>query len=134
MALINGRVIFSPAGVIYSADQNTNDGTIIRWGTMSKPAVGGITFYIVFLLAVASYSIFFSPSQVFYNTKFVGLLLSMALGFIIGLADDAYDTKPFLKFFIQISCGAIMYTSGIKINLFPYEMLNFIFNINLIDS
>ncbi|MFN5323522.1 MAG: MraY family glycosyltransferase [Bacteroidota bacterium] len=91
---------------------------------MSKPAVGGITFYITFLLAVACYSIFFSPSQVFYNTKFVGLLLSMALGFIIGLADDAYDTKPFLKFFIQFACGTIMYTSGIRIEIFDFWFLN----------
>jgi UDP-GlcNAc:undecaprenyl-phosphate GlcNAc-1-phosphate transferase len=104
--------------------RNTNDGTVIRWGAMSKPSVGGITFYIIFLLAVACYSIFFSPSQVFYNTKFVGLLLSMALGFIIGLADDAYDTKPFLKFFIQIACGAIMFTSGLRIELFDSWILN----------
>jgi UDP-GlcNAc:undecaprenyl-phosphate/decaprenyl-phosphate GlcNAc-1-phosphate transferase len=104
--------------------RNNQDGTIIRWGALSKPAVGGISFYILFLLSVASYSIFFSPSQVFYNTKFIGLLLSMALGFIVGLADDAYDTKPFLKFFIQLSCGAIMYASGIQITLFNSDMLN----------
>ena len=91
---------------------------------MSKPAVGGITFYIIFLLAVACYSVFFSPSQVFYNAKFVGLLLSMALGFIIGLADDAYDTKPFLKFFIQFACGLIMFTSGIRIEVFDFWFLN----------
>lgn len=104
--------------------RNPNDGTVIRWGTMSKPAVGGITFYITFLLAVACYSVFFSPSQVFYNAKFVGLLLAMALGFIIGLADDAYDTKPFLKFFIQFACGLIMFTSGIRIELFDFWFLN----------
>jgi UDP-GlcNAc:undecaprenyl-phosphate/decaprenyl-phosphate GlcNAc-1-phosphate transferase len=104
--------------------RNPNDGTVIRWGAMSKPAVGGITFYITFLLAVACYSVFFSPSQVFYNTKFVGLLLSMALGFIIGLADDAYDTKPLLKFFIQFACGMIMFTSGIRIEIFDSWVLN----------
>lgn len=109
--------------------RNNNDGTIIRWGALSKPSVGGITFYILFLLSVACYSVFFSPSQVFYNTKFIGLLLSMALGFIIGLADDAYDTKPFLKFFIQFSCGVIMILTGIKIQLFELEILNYIVTI-----
>jgi len=109
--------------------RNNEDGTIIRWGALSKPSVGGITFYILFLLSVASYSIFFSPSQVFYNTKFIGLLLSMALGFIVGLADDAYDTRPFLKFFVQFSCGAIMVASGIKIRIFELETLNIIFTI-----
>lgn len=109
--------------------RNNNDGTIIRWGALSKPSVGGITFYILFLLSVACYSIFFSPSQVFYNTKFIGLLLSMALGFIVGLADDAYDTRPFLKFFVQFSCGAIMIATGIKINLFEIELLNYLVTI-----
>ncbi len=109
--------------------RNNNDGTIIRWGTISKPAVGGITFYILFLLSVASYSVFFSPSQVFYNTKFIGLLLAMALGFIVGLADDAYDTKPFLKFFFQLACGVVMVTSGIKIKIFELETLNVIFTV-----
>ena len=109
--------------------RNTNDGTIIRWGTMSKPAVGGISFYIMFLLAVASYSFFFSPSQAFYNSGFVGLLLAMALGFVIGLADDAYDTKPFLKFFIQLSCGVIMVVSGIHITIFESNLINYIFTV-----
>jgi UDP-GlcNAc:undecaprenyl-phosphate/decaprenyl-phosphate GlcNAc-1-phosphate transferase len=109
--------------------RNNNDGTIIRWGALSKPSVGGITFYILFLLSVACYSVFFSPSQVFYNTKFIGLLLSMALGFIVGLADDAYDTKPFLKFFIQVSCGIIMIVTGIKIQIFELEILNYLFTI-----
>lgn len=109
--------------------RNNNDGTIIRWGALSKPSVGGITFYIIFLLSVACYSIFFSPSQVFYNTKFIGLLLSMALGFIVGLADDAYDTKPFLKFFIQFACGIIMILCGIRINLFEVEAFNNLFTI-----
>ncbi len=109
--------------------RNKNDGTIIRWGTMSKPAVGGISFYILFLLAVASYSFFFSPSQAFYNSKFVGLLLSMALGFVIGLADDAYDTKPFLKFFIQLSCAAIMIVSGISIDLTSSTIFNYILTV-----
>src|SRR5688572_33283913 len=108
--LINGLFLrfFRTLGI-----RNKSDGTVIRWGALSKPSVGGITFYILFLLSVASYSVFFSPSQVFYNTKFIGLLLSMALGFIVGLADDAYDTKPFLKFFVQFACGVIMVTCGI---------------------
>jgi len=109
--------------------RNNDDGTIIRWGALSKPSVGGITFYILFLLSVACYSVFFSPSQVFYNTKFIGLLLSMALGFIVGLADDAYDTKPFLKFFVQFACGIIMILCGIRINIFDVEAFNNIFTI-----
>src|SRR5436190_22711530 len=59
--------------------RNNYDGTIIRWGALSKPAMGGISFYIVFLISVASYSFFFNPNHVLHNAQFVGLLLSMAL-------------------------------------------------------
>ncbi len=109
--------------------RNKDDGTIIRWGAQSKPAIGGLSFYIIFLISVASYSFFFSPNQVFYNVKFVGVLLSMAIGFIIGLYDDAYDTKPFLKFVAQLLCGLVMIVSGIYIDLFADTYLNYVFTI-----
>jgi UDP-GlcNAc:undecaprenyl-phosphate/decaprenyl-phosphate GlcNAc-1-phosphate transferase len=109
--------------------RNHTDGTIIRWGATSKPAVGGITFYIMFLLSVASYSILFEPSQQIYQMGFVGLLLACAAGFIIGLADDAYDTRPLLKFGIQFLSGLILIASGIYIKIFPYQPLNFAFTL-----
>jgi len=105
--------------------RNNYDGTIIRWGALSKPAMGGISFYIVFLISVASYSFFFNPKHVLHNAQFVGLLLSMALGFLIGLADDAYNTRPLLKFFVQLSCSAILIISGIYIDLFSNVILNY---------
>src|SRR6187397_2049261 len=70
--------------------RNNNDGTIIRWGTQSKPSVGGFSFYIIFLLSIISYSILFDSNQVFLNREFIGLLLSTLLGFMLGLTDDAY--------------------------------------------
>lgn len=109
--------------------RNNHDGTIIRWGTLSKPSVGGLSFYISFLLSVACYSVFFSPSHVFYNTSFIGLLLSMALSFIIGLADDAYDTRPLLKFAVQVMCGVSLVATGIYINLFEMQELNYLLTI-----
>jgi UDP-GlcNAc:undecaprenyl-phosphate GlcNAc-1-phosphate transferase len=102
---------------------------VIRWGTLSKPSVGGLSFYISFLLSVACYSVFFSPSQVFYNASFIGLLLSMALSFIIGLADDAYDTKPLLKFSVQVLCGVSLVITGIHIDLFDIPELNYLLTI-----
>lgn len=124
--MINGLFLrfFKTLGI-----RNNEDGTIIRWGALSKPAVGGITFYILFLLSVASYSILFDPTRALYQAGFVGLLLSCASGFIIGLADDAYDTRPVLKFGIQVACGLILVSTGIYIHLFQYEILNYLFTI-----
>ena len=109
--------------------RNNTEGTIIRWGALSKPAIGGITFYIMFLLSVASYSILFEPTKPLYQTAFIGLLLACGAGFIIGLADDAYDTKPLLKFGVQFLSGLILISSGIYIKIFPYEPLNYVFTL-----
>ncbi|HNT81078.1 MAG TPA: MraY family glycosyltransferase, partial [Bacteroidia bacterium] len=106
--------------------RNNDDGTIIRWGSMSKPAIGGIGFYIVFLLSVASYSTFFASNETLHNSSFIGLLLSMAAGFLIGLADDAYNTRPLLKFSVQVLCGVILIASGVHINFFEQNIFNYL--------
>lgn len=105
--------------------RNNSDGTIIRWGALSKPSIGGITFYIIFLLSLASYSILFEPNQNSYQLGFVGLLLSCGAGFIIGLADDAYNTRPWLKFGIQLLCGILLILTGIYIRIFSNEIANY---------
>ena len=119
--LINGLFLkfFRTLGI-----RNNADGTVIRWGELSKPSVGGITFYIVFLLSIASYTVLFNPNENTYHYTFVGLLLSCASGFLLGLADDAYDTRPFLKFGIQLLCGFILIASGIVINISSSFILN----------
>lgn len=109
--------------------RNNLDGTIIRWGAMSKPSIGGITFYIMFLLSLASYSILFEPAQDAYQLGFVGLLLSSGTGFLIGLADDAYNTKPWLKFGVQLLSGLILISTGISIHIFQSELLNYLFTL-----
>jgi UDP-GlcNAc:undecaprenyl-phosphate GlcNAc-1-phosphate transferase len=105
--------------------RNNADGTIIRWGTLSKPAIGGLSFYIIFLLSLASYSIFFEPGQQSYQMGFVGIILACGAGFIIGLADDAYNTRPRLKFMVQLMCGLILSFTGIRIELFDQAILNY---------
>lgn len=42
----------------------------------------------------------------------------------MGLADDAYNTKPLLKLFVQISCGIILVITNTKIHFFSNGMLN----------
>ncbi len=106
--------------------RNNADGTVIRWGALSKPSIGGITFYIIFLFSLASYSILFEPNQNSYQLGFVGLILSCGAGFIIGLADDAYNTKPWLKFGIQLLCGVLLIATGICIDIFPNPILNYL--------
>lgn len=100
--------------------------TIIRWASTSKPAFGGISFYIVFLLSFASYSMFFEAQEVLLNKKIVGLLGTVTIAFMMGLADDAYNTRPFLKLFVQILCGVILCYTGIHISIFSDMALNYL--------
>ncbi len=105
------------------------DDTVIRWGSQSKPAVGGFSFYILFLLSIITYSIFFDSNQVFLNKEFIGLLLASMLGFLLGLADDAYNTKPFLKFLTQVTCAVILMVTGTEISLSYVEPVNYVITI-----
>lgn len=96
----------------------------IRWASTTKPALGGFSFYIVFLLSIAFYSIISERQTLLSNKQLLGILMSSTLGFFIGLADDAYNTKPILKLLGQISCGIILVFSGTVIHFFHIELLN----------
>ncbi len=104
--------------------RNTSD-TIIRWSASTKPALGGISFYLIFLISIASYSIFFSQTHEFVDKKLLGLLAACTLAFLLGLSDDAYNTKPFLKFTIQVCCALILITTGTYISIFSNTYINY---------
>ena len=97
---------------------------MIRWSSQSKPAVGGFSFYIIYLLAIVSFSIFFDSNKVFLNKEFIGILLATMLGFLLGLTDDAYNTKPILKLAAQITCGVILMITGTTIMVSNSAMFN----------
>jgi UDP-GlcNAc:undecaprenyl-phosphate/decaprenyl-phosphate GlcNAc-1-phosphate transferase len=98
---------------------------VIRWGTSSKPSVGGFSFFIIFLLSIVCYSIFFDVNKVFMSREFFGMLMACILGFLLGLADDAYNTQPFLKFNAQLTCGILLMVSGLQVNVSSWEPLNY---------
>lgn len=106
-----------------------NEDHVIRWSSTTKPALGGVTFFIVFLLSTACYSIFFEENKFLYNQKFLGFLAACILGFLIGLADDAYNTKPLLKFLGQLTCAILLVVSGNHIVFFGNEILDFLLTV-----
>lgn len=120
--LINGLFLkFSRTLGVKNQDEN-----IVRWSSTSKPAVGGISFYILFLFSIACYSILFE-SVTYINdiVRFLGVMAACSLGFVVGLADDAYNTKPFLKFFAQVSSSIILIATGTSINLAGMPMIDY---------
>ncbi len=105
--------------------RNQNEATI-RWSDQVKPALGGLGFYIVFLLSITLHPFIFSYSgNSNINFQFTGIVGATSLGFLMGLADDAYNTRPVLKFLTQVLCGVILIYSGTYINIFDATILNY---------
>ena len=116
-----------------------------RWSPAARPSIGGISFFMIFLMTFISLNFIDHLLPMKYSSlKVVGILMTCTLGFLMGLADDAYNTRPLLKFIIQLSCGFILYFTGTKINIFSNEILNlaltafwvigFMNSINMLDN
>jgi UDP-GlcNAc:undecaprenyl-phosphate GlcNAc-1-phosphate transferase len=97
---------------------------LVRWSSMQKPAVGGISFFVLFLLSIACFGVFFPYRFMPLDKQLLGMIAAVTLAFLMGLADDAYNTKPFLKLFVQILCGVILIGTNQSIRLFESELLN----------
>ena len=109
--------------------RNNEDLNLIRWAATTKPSVGGFSFYIVFLLSFTAYAFVFRDIDSLFNKELIGLLLASSFGFLVGLADDAYNTNPLLKFLGQLTCGVILVVSGVVINISDYYTLNSLFTL-----
>jgi len=99
--------------------------TTIRWTEDVKPSVGGLTFYIIFLLSITLHPFIFSYTSETIDFKFTGIIGATSLGFLMGLSDDAYNTRPLLKLITQILCGLILIYSGTHVSIFEQDWLNF---------
>ena len=98
--------------------RNKND-VVIRWSNESKPSLGGVSFFIVFVFSAIAYSIIFSDApNIFQNKQYVGLFIAGSIAFLMGLADDAYNTRPLFKLFIQIACGVLFVATNSMIDFF----------------
>lgn len=100
------------------------DEMLERWSASHKPSFGGIGFYILFLACFTLHGVLFPGEVTVLRPELLGLLAATSLGFLMGLADDAYNTRPVLKFIVQIACGAILVASGTSIDLFEARWAN----------
>jgi UDP-GlcNAc:undecaprenyl-phosphate/decaprenyl-phosphate GlcNAc-1-phosphate transferase len=101
-----------------------NAEDVVRWSSMQKPSLGGITFFVIFLFANAAYAIFFPHNSDLFDKSLLGLLCSVTAAFLMGLGDDAYNTKPLLKFLVQLGCGWLLIATGNGIEIFGNDLLN----------
>lgn len=95
-----------------------------RWSPTIKPSLGGISFYVVFLLAFIFLILGLKESHG-GNLRLIGLLAAASLAFLMGLADDAFNTIPLLKFIAQLFCSIILIFTGNSIAIFQNAFLNY---------
>lgn len=90
-----------------------------RWSHSYKPAIGGISFYIIFLVSYLVCLFYNNPElSSIDESVHQGVLIVVTLGFFAGLADDAFNTIPWLKLGAQIMCGMVLLLFGIQIEFF----------------
>ncbi len=71
------------------------------------------------------YAIIFGQQDVFQNKELLGLFFSISLAFLLGLSDDAYDTRPMLKLATQLLCGVLLIITDNEIQLFGSDLVNY---------
>lgn len=86
-----------------------------RWSAQSKPAVGGIGFFIVFIAAVILSFLPGTESDLSV-WQCAGIVFSATLAFSSGLADDAWHVSPLLKFLAQFTCAVVLVATGTYID------------------
>lgn len=108
--------------------RNKNDVTV-RWSSTSKPSLGGVSMFLGFLFSTFMNLILDPKSELFSDIAYVGLFISSSMAFMMGLADDAYNTKPMFKLIVQILCGMILIWTNTKIDLFHINILDQTFTV-----
>ena len=134
LSLFIGAIVFSFVLNQILAKFSRNLGTRnnvneIRWTQGKKPAIGGISFFVTFLLSLLFIVFVTDDFNLFYNIKLVGVILAATISFIMGLYDDAFNTNVLIKLFSQILAGIILIVTGTCIHFFGSEMLNYIMTV-----
>ena len=100
------------------------NANMVRWSHSSKPALGGFSFYIVFLFSIVTFSFFpFGDGSVIEKHWF-GLITAATVGFLSGMIDDIYNNKPFLKFICQLFAAIILIYSDFVIHISDNGVVN----------
>ena len=66
----------------------------VRCSNTSKPSLGGIAIFASVFMAIVIYLISHPTENIFGNQRFLFFFLGISLAFIMGLADDAFNTRP----------------------------------------
>ncbi len=91
----------------------------------ATPLLGGASVFLAFILGIVLNGI--------YSPELVAILVSSAILFFTGVADDFFDISASFKLVVQIVCSGGVIASGVVLNVMPenFGILAFIFNAGL---
>jgi len=96
-----------------------------RWAKTFKPAVGGISLFLVFFIGFLAWLIITQAGNFLsIDQKVIGLLIGSIIGFSIGLFDDLKHASPAVKFGGQFATAIVMVLFGLVIPISPFWGLN----------
>ncbi len=89
----------------------------IRWSSQAKPSIGGISFFIGFLLSFITLLLVFDYADELgaKNIKIIGFFAAVMVATLVGFMDDTFNTKPLIKLSGQILSGFIIAITGTTI-------------------
>ena len=101
----------------------------VRWTAHVKPSIGGISFFIIFLLSWGIYGFISQEKGIVPDKQIIGVVAATSLGFLGGLYDDAFNTNPLLKFVLQLTCGVILISFDVQIRISNLQFINILFTL-----
>lgn len=110
-----------------NSPNNNGHDNLVRWASQTKPTIGGLSLFVVFLLSVSSYYLLPFKDAELPPRELFALLGSVTIGFIVGLIDDSFHIAPLFKFLGQIACAVLMISMGVYINVFNTFIANALF-------
>lgn len=101
----------------------------LRWASQSKPTIGGIAMYVVFVGVCALYA-FLARYNIDLVQSNLPLLFAVGtMGFVIGLMDDLRPVRPILKLAVQVVCALLMVAGGVFISISNSWIVNTFFTL-----
>lgn len=107
--------VFLLLGFVKSLGIRSKNDISVRWSNTSKPSLGGIAIFASIFMAIIIYLISHPTENIFGNERFLLFFLGISLAFFMGLADDAFNTRPLIKLVTQVICGLSVVASDLVI-------------------
>jgi len=110
-------VVYLTLGFAKSLGIRSKNDIYVRWSNTTKPSLGGIAIFASMFMAIVIYSISHPTQNIFGDQRFLFFFLGVSLAFFMGLADDAFNTRPLIKLATQLLCGGSLIASNIIISI-----------------